>query len=100
MLLRAKNITTVRPSKKLDNRQLRLFKIIDAVRTQLYRLKLPPKYRSLHLIFYVLLLKPYHERPRALEPLGVILINGENKWYVKSILYKKKIKGKLHYLVY
>jgi len=62
VLLSSKNIRTSRPSKKLGNRFLGPFEIIEIVGKQAYRLSLPQLYKSIHPVFHVSLLEPYHRR--------------------------------------
>ncbi|THC87561.1 hypothetical protein EYZ11_012993 [Aspergillus tanneri] len=100
VMLRAKNVSTVRPNAKLDHRQLGPFSIIDAWGNQSYKLQLPPKYRRLHPVFHVSLLEPYHERPGQWSRPPPIPINGEEEWEVDQILEEKRDKsGNISYLV-
>jgi hypothetical protein len=97
VMLRTKNIATTRPSRKLDNRQLGPFKIIDIVGSNAYTLKLPPTYRQIHPTFHVSLLEPFsdpqgkHANPPGPED------NGE--WEVEKILQERIYNGKHTYLV-
>ena len=59
VLLSSKNIRLSRPSKKLDNRFLGPFRIIEAIGKQAYRLDLPKAYSRIHPVFHVSLLEPY-----------------------------------------
>ena len=59
VLLRAKNIRTIKASKKLNNRLLGPFTINKPVGKQAYKLILPLKYKSIHPVFHVSLLEPY-----------------------------------------
>lgn len=58
MLLR-RNLCTTRPTKKLDFRKLRPFKICKKMSDNVYQLILPPTMSRLHPVFNVDLLKPY-----------------------------------------
>jgi hypothetical protein len=58
VLLRAKNITTSRLSKKFDARYLGLFKVTKKIGKLAYRLDLPPSIVRLHPVFNVALLEP------------------------------------------
>ena len=53
------NVTTKRPIKKLDNKHLRPFEILEKVRKSAYYLKLPSQWK-IHDIFNKVLLSPYH----------------------------------------
>ena len=54
--LAIKNIITKKPSKKLDHKYLKLYKVIKRISKNNYQLDLPPKVR-IHLIFHISLLK-------------------------------------------
>lgn len=76
VMLNAKNLRQLRPSKKLADRYLGPFKVIGIVGNhgQAYKLELPPAYR-IHLVFHVGMLEPYHHRdgvsPELPEPIDV-----------------------------
>lgn len=59
VLLRAKNITTSRPSKKFDARYLGPFTITKRIGKLAYRLDLPPSMARIHPVFNVSLLEPW-----------------------------------------
>ena len=52
------NISTTRPSSKLDVRRLGLFNIIGPIGSSAYRLDLPPS-MHIHPVFHVSLLEPH-----------------------------------------
>ena len=54
--LAIKNITTKKPSKKLDYKYLEPYKVIKRISENNYQLNLPPKVR-IYPIFYISLLK-------------------------------------------
>jgi hypothetical protein len=64
--LNASNISTSRPSKKLDWKRLGPPKVIKRIGLQAYQLALPPTMRHLHNVFHVSLLD--RVRPTSLEP--------------------------------
>jgi RNase H-like domain found in reverse transcriptase/Integrase zinc binding domain/Chromo (CHRromatin Organisation MOdifier) domain len=64
--LNASNISTSRPSKKLDWKRLGPYKVIKRIGLQAYQLALPPTMRHLHNVFHVSLLDLV--RPTSLEP--------------------------------
>jgi len=68
IILLSRNITTKRPSKKLDIKFLGLFKIIETKGKQAYKLDLPQIYSRIHNIFHVSLLEPYKQRPDNILP--------------------------------
>jgi Chromo (CHRromatin Organisation MOdifier) domain len=101
--LNASNISTSRPSKKLDWKRLGPFKIIKRVGLQSYQLDLPPTMK-IHDVFHVSLLDPYksssipaHSFPPAPPPLYVQ--DDQEYWEVENILDSKFIGRRLYYLV-
>src|SRR5437764_11577361 len=101
VLLSSKNIRLSRPSKKLDNRFLGPFRIIEAIGKQAYRLDLPKAYSRIHPVFHVSLLQPYRRCPGE-EPsspsAAELLPNGE-EYEVEDILNVRQYRGKTQYLV-
>jgi len=101
VLLSSKNIRLARPSKKLDNRFLEPFKILEVVGKQAYRLELPQTYNRIHPVFHVSLLEPYQrhagEEP-SIPPPAILLPDGE-EWEVEKILDECKHYKKTQYLV-
>ena len=68
--------------KKLDNKCLGLFKILEKVRKSVYYLKLPSQWK-IHDVFNEVLLSPYHplqfeSQQQPLSPLPKI-INGQEE---------------------
>ena len=55
--LSARNIRTIRPSKKRDFKSLEPFCITAAIGLQAYRLKLPESMKAIYNVFYVSLLE-------------------------------------------
>ena len=51
--LDSRNITTIRPMKKLDDKWLGPFEIVEAVNSNAYRLKLPKQLSRIHPVFNV-----------------------------------------------
>ena len=60
-MLTIKNLKQKRSNKKLFYKFINLFRIVDKIRTQVYRLLLSIIYR-IYNIFHIFLLKPYHNR--------------------------------------
>lgn len=58
VLLRSKNITTSRPSKKMDARYLGPFTVTKKIGKLAYRLDLPPSMAHIHPVFNIALLEP------------------------------------------
>ena len=61
IMLTIKNLKQKRSSKKLFHKFISLFRIVNKIKTQTYRLLLSIIYR-IYNIFYVFLLKFYHNR--------------------------------------
>ena len=61
IILIIKNLKQKCLSKKLFYKFVNFFRIINKIKTQIYRLLLSIIYR-IHNIFYISLLKPYHNR--------------------------------------
>ena len=61
IMLTIKNLKQKRLSKKLFHKFINLFRIIDKMRSQVYRLFLSIIYR-IYNIFHIFLLKSYHNR--------------------------------------
>ncbi|QSS59511.1 hypothetical protein I7I51_08946 [Histoplasma capsulatum] len=99
VMLRAKNISTLRPSPKLDHRFLGPFQIIDIRGTQAYKLKLTPQYKGIHPVFHVSLLEPYHARDGQIPQAEPIIIDAQEEWEVEAILDKRQYRGQTQYLV-
>jgi transposase InsO family protein len=64
VLLRSKNVTTKRPSKKFDARYFGPFTIAKRIGKTAYRLVLPPSMVRLHPVFNISLLEPWFEPPK------------------------------------
>ncbi len=64
MWLSTKNLSTARPSKKLDKNFLGLFTVLDRVGSQAYRLDLPKSMSWIHNVFDVSLLEPHNDSDR------------------------------------
>jgi transposase InsO family protein len=100
VMLQAKNIRQLRPSKKLADRYLGPFEIMEVVGShrQAYKLKLPPAYR-IHNVFHISLLEPWHSREGAVEPPPSIEIDGDLEYEVESIQAHRNSQKGREYLV-
>src|SRR6202165_392033 len=101
--LSRKNISTTRPSRKLDYRRLGPYKIIQCLgESQLaFKLDLPPTMR-IHPVFHGSFLSPYHANTlpgRSQPPPPPIEIEGQQEYEVDEILDSKILRNKLKYLV-
>jgi hypothetical protein len=95
--LEATNIHSNRPSAKLDNKRYGPFKILDAIRDQLYRLKLPETW-AIHNVFHSTLLNrhstpKFDSQKRSLPPPPDI-INDKKEYKVEEIHgHRKRGRG-------
>ena len=92
--LSSKHITTKRPSRQLDQKQLGSFKVIKLVGSLAYKLKLPPTMR-IHPVFHISLLEAAADDPipgQHIEPPYPIQVDCEEAWEVEEIL-----DSRLHY---
>jgi hypothetical protein len=100
--LESTNISTTRPSKKLDVKRYGPFKIKKKVGKSAYLLDLPPTWRSLHPVFNEVVLLPYTapQYPSQTAPPPPPPIDAKRNIYnVEKILDVKKIRGKLKWYV-
>ena len=89
-----RNIKTTRPSKRLDYKKIRPFKIVAKIRTSAYKLALPPS-MAIHHAFHISLLEPYQDNrfpSQIKEPPPPIQLEGEDKYELDEI-----IDSQLHY---
>ena len=104
--LNAKNITTRRPSRKLDHRRLGPFEVLadDRLRTPYaVRLALPDS-MQVHPVFHVSLLEHAADDPfpgQRVEPPPPVVVDGEEEYHVDEILDSREFGRwkKLQYLV-
>ena len=102
MWLNAKNNTTKRPSKKLDQKKLGPFKISKAISSHAFQLELPNTLRFIHPVFHVSLLEPHRANtiPNRTQPPPLLVeVNGETEYEVSAILDSHRCQNKLQYLV-
>ena len=102
--LNRKNISTARPSRKLDSKRLGPFKIARTVGESklAFQLELPPNWR-IHDVFHASLLDPFHENKlkgrRQLTPQPPEIVDGVEEYEVQEVL-NSRIRGrKLWYLI-
>jgi len=78
------------------------FEIIEKLSLVTFQLKIPPRYRALHPVFYASKLTQYSEstiygQKATLPP--PTLIQGQEEWEVEKILDSRQRHGKNEYLV-
>jgi hypothetical protein len=101
VMLSTMNITTVRQTKKLDDKRVGPFKILEKIGRSMYKLKLPSTWKSIHPVFNEVLLRPYipanfpgqlqQSRPLPNIPVNLILPS--------KILDSRVHCGALQYLI-
>jgi hypothetical protein len=98
-----RNMTTDRPSPKLDVRRLGPYRIIEKVGNSNLAFKLElPTHMKIHPVFHVSLLEPHKPSTipgRIQSPPPPILIDTEPEFVVKEILDSKLYRGVRKYLV-
>ena len=98
--LSTRNITTDRPSKKVDHKILGLFEVIKN-KGVFVELQLPQSIK-IHNVFHPnFLQKPLTNSltNHVNEPLPPVIINNEEKWEVEDILDARSYRGKFQYRV-
>ena len=97
--LEGRNLRVAQPTTKLAPKRHGPFKITQVMSPVNYRLKLPTQW-SIHPVFHIDLLTPYHETPahgaNYLRP-PPNLIDGEEEYEIKHVLAKRRI-GRRHQL--
>ncbi|MBW0487697.1 hypothetical protein O181_027412 [Austropuccinia psidii MF-1] len=100
--LASKNIKTARPTKKLSERWLGPFEVLKQIGSHAYQLKLPQKWKSVHPVFHVSLLKPVNQStiPNQHQlPPPPLIVEKQEEWEVAQVLDSKPKRGILWYLV-
>jgi len=94
-----RNIRTTRPSKKLDYKKIRPFKILAKIGESAYKLDLPPL-MSIDNTFHISLLEHYHENKfssQQTQPPPPIIMEGEPEYQLEQIIDARLHDGKLEY---
>jgi hypothetical protein len=102
--LNATNITTTRPSKKLDWKRLGPFKIVKRIDLQAYQLELPITMRYIHNVCHVSLLKLYKSTPMLPHgfppPLPPLYTKDSHDYFeIEAILDSKADRRTTKYLI-
>jgi hypothetical protein len=85
--------------KKLQPRFIGPFRITEVIGSQAYRLALPQQYSRLHDVFPIQLLEEYYPRDQQeLMPMPE-LEDDPDQYEVEEIRDKRKVRGKIHYLI-
>jgi hypothetical protein len=99
-MLNAKNLRTLRPSKKLDHKRVGPFKVIGKINPVAYKLELPKTMR-VHPVFHISLLSKYHARKEGEVPQSVMpeQVEADIPCRPKAIVRNRRRKGNQEYLV-
>ncbi|QRV73577.1 Retrotransposable element Tf2 protein [Ceratobasidium sp. AG-Ba] len=96
------NITTRRPSKKLDNKKLGPFVISEKISSHAYWLELPKTMRT-HNVFHINLLAPFTEdkdfHRRQARPPPIVTEEGEEEYEVDHVVAWEQRKNGLYYQI-
>ena len=102
--LNSSNISTMRPSKKLDWKRLGPFKVEKRVGLQAYKLSLPASMRHIHDTFHISLLDPVksspilpHSFPTA--PPAAYIKDNHEYFEVEDIRDSRRVRNHLEYLI-
>ena len=83
------NIPLLRPSKKLNNKQISPFPVIKKIGAGAYKIKLPDSFKRTSATFNKALLTPFRppvfESQKQAPPPDPENIDGHQEWEVKSI---------------
>lgn len=100
--LNGRNISTTRPSPKLDYRWLGPFPIKQKISNSAYKLTLPLSMKNVHPVFHVSILRKHNQdliqQRRHAQPPAIIIDN-EEEWEVEQILDCRRRYNKKEYLV-
>jgi len=106
VLLATSDLTYTDGQKKLLNKQIGPYQIIQKINAVAYKLDLPPRLSRIHPVFHISKLLPYFSsdqypsRPKQQDrPPPVMQIDGEDAYEVEYIVDKRKKNGKVQYLV-
>ena len=87
VFLSSRNISTERPSRKLDDKMLGPFRVLDKVGSS-YRLELPAS-MQIHNVFHPSLLRKAATDPlpgQQTEPPRPVTVDGQEEWEIDDIL--------------
>ena len=104
VLLDTSDITFTTGTKKLLDKYIGPYKIIEVISDVAYKLDLPIKFR-LHPVFHISKLKrvietdKFPDRKQLNRPTPVMKLDGKDAWYVERIIGKRIRAKKVQYLV-
>ena len=101
MWFNAQNVTTQRPSCKLDHRRLGPYEILKVVSPYAYKLQFPAAVQF-HPVQHVSLLDPFDDDPlpgQQNPPPPLVIVDDNEEWHVEEILDCRIYRRRLQYLV-
>lgn len=103
--LEGTNITTDRPTKKLEDRRYGPFKILEKIGPSAYKLNIPRKWKGIHPVVNEAVLTPYIRpqfKSQTQNPPPVPdVVTPEGSWEIEEIIDSKEKKpGEIWYLVH
>ena len=102
VFLDTRNMRTIRPMRKLDDRNAGPFRVIRAVRPRAYELDLPAEMQLRTRVFHTALLELAQMDPlpgQINPPPPPVIIRGHEEWFVEEILDSRWHCGVLQYRV-
>lgn len=105
VLLSTADLKYTEGQKKLLDKQIGPYEIIQKISAVAYKLLLPTRLSRIHPVFHISKLLPYNDtdkfqiRQQENRPPPVLTVDDEPAWYVEKIINKRKKKGVLEYLV-
>lgn len=101
--LSTENLRVTRPSKKLSEKQVGPFEIVEVVSPTAFRLRLPDSLSKIHPVFHISLLTPYTQDSITLRqdpPTAPPIATAQIEYEVEEILDSRYYQGELQYLVH
>ena len=98
-----RNISTMRPTKKFEDKWYGPFVVKEKIGAAAYKLELPATWKQVHPVFNGVLLKKYvepvFESQKKQPPPPPILVDDVEEYEVEQILDSRLHRGKLQFLV-